>query len=135
VIFKNSNFKDSLLKKMNICWETKQINPSFSLLQRTSLQQKVKKKYKRDHDSSPSHSEEPLMQTDEGRQSESHCTPLKEFIKEELKEAFCEIFERNKYDTCLKKELPHISKERKQLRVNSSHFKRNIFHVWWEMHL
>ena len=54
---------------------------------------------------------------------------------QELKEAFCEIFERNKYETCLKKELPQISKERKQLRVNSSHFKRNIFHVWWEMHL
>jgi hypothetical protein len=85
-------------------------------LQRTSLRQKVKRKYKSDHDSSPSHSEEPLMQTDEGRQSESHCMPLKESIKGELKEAFCEIFERNKYDTCLKKELPHISKERKQLR-------------------
>ena len=69
------------------------------------------------------------MQTDEGRQSDSHSMPLNEFIKEELKKAFCEIFERNKYDPCLKKELPHNSKERKQLRVNSSHFKHNIFHV------
>ncbi|XP_031219032.1 ankyrin repeat domain-containing protein 20A3-like isoform X9 [Mastomys coucha] len=85
-------------------------------LQRTSLQQKVKKKYEGDHDSSLLHSEEPLMQTDEGRQNDSHCMLVNKFIKEELKEAFCEIFERNKYDTCLKKELPHISKERKQLR-------------------
>nr|XP_038943528.1 POTE ankyrin domain family member J-like isoform X9 [Rattus norvegicus] len=83
---------------------------------RTSLQQKVKKKYGDDHDGFPSHSEESLMQTDEGRQSDSHCMPLNKFIKEELKEAFCEIFERNKYDTSLKKELPHVSKERKQLR-------------------
>ncbi|XP_032769136.1 ankyrin repeat domain-containing protein 20B-like isoform X2 [Rattus rattus] len=83
---------------------------------RPSLQQKVKKKYEDDHDGFPSHSEESLMQTDEGRQSDSHCMPLNKFIKEELKEAFCEIFERNKYDTSLKKELPHVSKERKQLR-------------------
>lgn len=133
--FKNSNLKNNHLKKKNFCWETKQINPPSFLLQRPSLQQKVKKKYEDDHDGFPSHSEESLMQTDEGRQSDSHCMPLNKFIKEELKEAFCEIFERNKYDTSLKKELPHVSKERKQLRVNSSHFKCNTFHVFWEMHL
>nr|XP_038943523.1 ankyrin repeat domain-containing protein 20B-like isoform X4 [Rattus norvegicus] len=106
-------------KKSIICPKEKPLPGPFkgtADLQRTSLQQKVKKKYGDDHDGFPSHSEESLMQTDEGRQSDSHCMPLNKFIKEELKEAFCEIFERNKYDTSLKKELPHVSKERKQLR-------------------
>ncbi|XP_042118855.2 uncharacterized protein LOC102902981 isoform X7 [Peromyscus maniculatus bairdii] len=86
--------------------------------QRTSLEQIKKKKHEGDHDSAPSHSEKPLVQTEEEAtdgQSDSCCMPLNELIKEDLKEALFEILEKYKCDTCMKKELPHILKGRKQL--------------------
>ncbi|XP_076409285.1 uncharacterized protein LOC102902981 isoform X5 [Peromyscus maniculatus bairdii] len=98
--------------------ETKQMNLPSLLLQRTSLEQIKKKKHEGDHDSAPSHSEKPLVQTEEEAtdgQSDSCCMPLNELIKEDLKEALFEILEKYKCDTCMKKELPHILKGRKQL--------------------
>ncbi|XP_059100882.1 uncharacterized protein LOC131894589 isoform X5 [Peromyscus eremicus] len=91
--------------------------------QRTSLEQRKKKKHGSDHDSAPSHSEKPSVQTEEeviGGQSDSRRIPLKELIKEDLKEALCEILEKYKCDTCMKKELPHIRNGRKQLRKIST---------------
>ncbi|XP_059100736.1 uncharacterized protein LOC131894475 isoform X8 [Peromyscus eremicus] len=91
--------------------------------QRTSLEQRKKKKHGSDHDSAPSHSEKPSVQTEEeviGGQSDSRRMPLKELIKEDLKEALCEILEKYKCDTCMKKELPHIRNGRKQLRKIST---------------
>lgn len=99
------------------------------LLQRTSLEQIKKKKHEGDHDSAPSHSEKPLVQTEEEAtdgQSDSCCMPLNELIKEDLKEALFEILEKYKCDTCMKKELPHILKGRKQLMVITSNFKSNV---------
>ncbi|XP_052608711.1 uncharacterized protein LOC128119341 [Peromyscus californicus insignis] len=103
--------------------ETKQMNLLSLLLQRTSLEQRKKKKHGGDHDSAPSHSEKPSVQTEEeviDGQSDSRCMPLKELIKHDLKEALCEILEKYKCDTCMKKELPHILHGRKQLRKIST---------------
>ena len=101
------------------------MNPSPSLLQRSAPECKKKKNYKGAHDSAPSDSGKPLVETDEESvdgQNESHCMPLKDLIKEDLKENLCEVFEKYKYDTCMKKEVPHVFKGRKQLRVITLNF-------------
>lgn len=81
----------------NFCWEIIQINLLPSLLKKTALEQEKKlKKYEGDHDSATPHSGKPLVKTDEeimNSQSDSHYMPLKELMKEDLKEAFHKIFE------------------------------------------
>ena len=101
------------------------MSPPPSLLQTTAPEREKKKKYKGAHDSALSHSGKPLVETDEESvdgQNESHCMPLKDLIKEDLKENLCEILEKYKYDTCMKKEVPHVFKGRKQLRVITLNF-------------
>nr|XP_048283268.1 uncharacterized protein LOC125395707 isoform X2 [Myodes glareolus] len=91
--------------------------------QRTAPEQETKKNSKGAHDSAPAHSGKSVVQTEEESvdgQNDSHCTPLKDLIKEDLKENFCEILEKYTCDTCMKKELPHTFKGRKQLRKIST---------------
>nr|XP_048283269.1 uncharacterized protein LOC125395707 isoform X3 [Myodes glareolus] len=93
------------------------------VITRTAPEQETKKNSKGAHDSAPAHSGKSVVQTEEESvdgQNDSHCTPLKDLIKEDLKENFCEILEKYTCDTCMKKELPHTFKGRKQLRKIST---------------